>query len=63
MLTTPQWLEEYSLEPVPPVDMKDIYIGEIEVKNPSLSTRQMNDAVPIYNISVYIEVDKYFEAG
>ena len=57
MLTTPQWLQECPLEPVPPIGMKTVYIGE------SLNFIQMDDIGTGYmqSISVYVEVDEYFE--
>lgn len=56
-MQTPQWLQECPLEPIPPVDMKTVYIGE------SLKWIQMDDIGSGYmqTKSVYVEVDEYFE--
>ncbi len=53
----PQWLQECPLKPVPPIDMKTVYIGK------GLKLIQLDDICGPYvqARSVYVEVDEYFE--
>ncbi len=53
---TPKWLQECPLEPIMPVDMKTIYIGE------SLKLIQMDDIGTTFMQarSIYVEIDDYF---
>jgi len=59
MLTTPQWLQECPFEPIPPIDMKAICIGEVKVKD------TIYDAINFVSkeaaILVYVEIDDYFK--
>ncbi len=59
IMQTPQWLQECPLDPIQPVGMKTVYIGE------SPKHIQMDDIG--YGFwqarSVYVEVDEYFELG
>ena len=60
MLETPQWLKECPLEPVPPIDMKTVYIGEAEAKEMILEGCFRGKEVAV---SIYVEVDEYFDIG
>ncbi len=65
MQTTPQWLEECLLEPVPPVDMKAVYIGESSPRiwmywnDEEVTYKSVGCKPP--NESVYVDIDKHFE--
>ena len=56
-MQTPQWLQECPLKPIPPIDMKTVYVGE------SLKLIQMDDIGTTFMQvrSVYVEVDNYFK--
>ncbi len=59
-MTTPQWLQECPLEPIPPVDMKTVWIGRVKAKETPLAHR-FRDKEQM--VSIHVEVDKYFEVG
>ncbi len=75
-MLTPQWLEECSLEPIPPVDMKTLCIGKIRflwtskemetdsmVAGANTMAAKMNIVVAEMSttVSIYVEVDEYSE--
>ncbi len=62
VLTTPQWLQKCPLEPIQPIDMKTICIGEIWLLWTSMETDQMIEEMKA-KILVYTEVDDYFKEG